>query len=86
MHNDFIDIESDMLSEKEKALTNIHVKQWLNSDHMSHVNKLVVDAGFPISGLQDTLLAPTLQKSGKWQIQANGFKQPETTICEHSLQ
>ena len=87
MHNDFIDIDSSMLSEKEKALTNIHGKQWLNSDHMSHVNKLMVDAGFSINGLQDTLLAPTLQKSGKWQIPANGFnsqKPPSVNIHYNS--
>ena len=79
IHNDLANLESksDILS-KEKSelqhLTNgILATQWLTSDHMSNVNKLMTKDGYSLNGFQDTLLAP-IKKNGTWHIPANGFK------------
>ena len=45
----------------------------------------MLDAGYSVSGFQDTVLAPALQKNGTWHIPANQFQQSETTICQYSL-
>ena len=49
-------------------------KQWLSSDHMGHVNKLILDAGYSLNGFQDTILAPVLQKDQTWFIPDNGLQ------------
>ena len=30
-------------------------KQWLRSDHMGHVSKLILDTGYLLNGFQDTI-------------------------------
>ena len=61
---DAIDIESVSIDTSgHQTLENaILGKQWLNSDQMYNVNKLILDARYNINGLQDTMLAPILQK------------------------
>ena len=52
--NDLIDVESNSYCSTEnnklKSQDSILGKQWLTSDHMNHVNKLVIEAGFSLSG------------------------------------
>ena len=89
IHNDLVELESrsDILS-KEKGelqhLTNgILGMQWLTSDHMSNVNKLMIKDEYSLHGFQDTLLAPVKKKNGTWHIPASGFKnqkQPSANI------
>ena len=58
-----------------KHLTNgILGMQWLTSDHMSNVNKLMIKDEYSLHGFQDTLLAPVKKKNGTWHIPASGFK------------
>ena len=88
--NDFIDLESNYYCSTEnnklKSLQDgILGKQWLTSDHMKHVNK--IGAGYSLSGFQDTMLAPVLQKNGTWHIPAKGFRSqnsPSTNIHYNS--
>ena len=62
-------------------------KQWLSSDHMNDVNKSMLDAGFDVSGFQETTLAPVLNKDAMWHIPDNGFeskKSPSVNIYYNS--
>ena len=65
---DVIDHENDSSTE------NILGKQWLTSDHMNIVNKLMLEASFAVNGFQETTLAPVLRKDGTWHIPENGFE------------
>ena len=68
-----IDLESNTNHSAVKYIENSIVgKEWLTSDHMSNVDKLMLDAGYSVNGFQDSLLAPVFQK-GRWHIPANGF-------------
>ena len=86
--NDFVDLDSNSYCSTEnnklKSLQDgILGKQWLNSDHMNHVNKLMIEAGYSLSGFWDTMLAPVLQKNGTWHIPAKDFRcqnSPSTNI------
>ena len=63
--------------------------QWLNSDQMYSINMLILDARYNVNGFQDTMLAPILQKNGKWHIPGDGFtsqKSPSANIHYNSQQ
>ena len=69
--------------QKQDMKDNIIEKHWLNSDYMSKVSKLMLQAGYSLNGFQDTLLAPLLKKNGAWHIPTDGSKSqrsPSTTI------
>ena len=54
---------------------------------MNHVNKLMVEAGYSLSGFQDTMVAQVLEKKGTWHIPAKGFRSqnsPPTNIHYNS--
>ena len=54
---------------------------------MDHVNKLMIEADYSLSGFQDTMLAPVLKKNGTWHIPAKGFRSqnsPSTNIHYNS--
>ena len=79
IHNDLVNLESKsgILSKEKSELQHLTngtlVTQWLISDHMSNVNKLMTKSGYSLHGFQETLLAP-IKKNGTWHIPANGFK------------
>ena len=45
-----------------------------DSDHMSAVNKLMIETRYSVHGFQETTLAPVLKKDGTWHIPSNGFE------------
>ena len=62
-------------------------KQWLSSDHMSEVNKLMLEAGFCGNRFQEKNTVPLLNKGGMWCIPDNGFeskKSPSVNIHYNS--
>ena len=78
MLKELIDLESanqcTTFNDNKRANYNILGKQWLTSNHISSVNKLIVDVGNSLNVFQDTLLVPVLEKKGTWHIPANGFR------------
>ena len=90
--SDLIDIESSVSIDTSgcQTLKNALLgNQWLNSDQMYNVNKLMLDAKYTVNGFQDTMLAPILQKNGRWHIAGDGFtcqKPPSANIHYNSQQ
>ena len=82
LENDTCDVKQEN-SRRDSLLG----KQWLTSDHMNNVNKLMQQAGYSVQGFQDTLLAPVLKKNGMWHIPTEGFnsqRSPSTNIHYNS--
>ena len=87
--DELVSLENDTCDVKEEntGRDSILRKQWLTSDHMNNVNKLMQQAGYSINGFQDILLAPVLKKNGMWHIPAEGFnsqRSPSTNIHYNS--
>ena len=91
VRSDLIDIESSASIDTSgcQALKNALLGNWLNSDQMYNVNKLMLNANYTFNGFQDTMLAPILQKNGRWHIPGDGFtcqKPPPANIHYNSQQ
>ena len=75
-HIDTVDLDdnAEIISKGKTVTDGILGKEWLNSDHMSAVNKLMIEARYSVHGFQETTLAPVLKKDGTWHIPSNGFE------------
>ena len=59
-----LDDNAEIISKGKTVTDGILGKEWLNSDHMSAVNKLMIEARYSVHGFQETTLAPVLKKDG----------------------
>ena len=54
--DELVSLENDTCDVKQEntGRDSILGKQWLTSDHMNNVNKLMQQAGYSVNGFQDT--------------------------------
>ena len=86
-HTDSLDHANNSTNLDTKTTTTVTNgilgKQWLSSDHMNEITKLMLEAGFCVYRFQEATLASMLNRDVMWCIPDYGFeskKSPSVNI------